>query len=156
MKKIFTFIGLLVFAMHVNATNPTDDEVIALVTQTAVNLENQPKEVLMEIFKEKPPYQDANNRDLKAYVLRTNGVIEVHPDKRLSGRPCAEFADADGKKYIMEIVKNALDKENKEGTGWVTYTLKYPNQTTIQRKIYFKLVEANNTKYIVCSDKAVN
>jgi len=151
-KMILTVVMSLAFGV-LNAATPTDNDVTALVDQTAADIAANAPDTFMKIFKASEPYINKENPELMAYVLTSEGKIEVHPKVGPTGQLVKNMEDSKGKKYYEEVLKKA---EKLDATGWETYTVMKPDGTTFERKVYYKVVNgSNNKKYIVCSEKNV-
>lgn len=154
LKRVLVFavsyVCLLSFAaLTVHAESEiTESQVIALVDQAAKDLEAGASQTLEKISAGEAPYKDKEQSELYVFVYDDQVNMLAHPKKELVGRSYKGLPDVRGKAFRDEIVEGAL----KNGTGWVSYSYQKPGESGMwKKKTYYKLVEADGKKYVVCA-----
>ncbi len=129
----------------------TKEQVIKLVDKTCEDIKADVGGTFEKIANAEHPYKDAQNPASYVFVYNTEVVIVAHPKKSLIGRSYKGKPDVRGKKFRDDIVNGAL----KNGTGWVDYSYKKPEEKGIHQKTtYYKLVTGSDgNKYVVASGK---
>ena len=118
---------------------------------TASDIEKNSKETFDKIILSKAPYVKENHH-LYAFVYDLNATIVAHPKAILVGRCFKGKPDATGTNCFRDkIIAGAL----KNGTGWVQYLYKKPQDNKLYKKeTYYKLVTDNLGKqYVVCAGR---
>ena len=133
------------------AADITRDQVTNLVNAGAAAVVKDAAGSLAKITAGEAPFREAALEEFYTFVYDTNVVIVAHPDTNLVGRSYRGKPDAKGKKFRDEIVEGAL----KQGTGWIDYMYKKPNQEGLfPKETYFKLVTGSDGKsYVVCAGR---
>jgi polar amino acid transport system substrate-binding protein len=134
------------------ASDLTDEMVVALVDRTAEDLETDFSGTVSKINNQESPYRDSEYPSLDSFVYDLDLTIIAHAgNSSIVGVNFAGKPDASGKLFRDEIKAGAL----KDGTGWVDYIYTKPDKTGLFRKTtYYKLITASNgSQYIVCSGR---
>jgi len=132
----------------------TDDMVIALVEQTASDLESNFAGTVTKMNNQESPYRDTEEPSLYSFAYDMDLTIVAHASNsaivgiNFEGKP-----DASGKLFRDEIRSGALNSA--QGTGWVDYIYTKPDKSGLyQKTTYYKEITASNGKqYIVCSGR---
>lgn len=135
-------------------SNITDDMVIALVEQTASDLESNYTGTIVKINSQEAPYRDTDEPSLYSFAYDMDLNMVAHAGNpaivgiNFEGKP-----DASGKLFRDEIRTGALNSE--QGTGWVDYIYTKPDKSGLyQKSTYYKEIMASNgVQYIVCSGR---
>ncbi len=154
MKRLmFCALALSLFFVVANgfAAEITKEQVISLVEKTCEDIKADAKGTFEKIANGEHPYKDAQNPASYVFVYDTQVVIVAHPKKNLIGRSYKGKPDVRGKKFRDDIVNGALAN----GTGWVDYSYKKPEDTGIHQKTtYYQMVTGSDGhQYVVASGK---
>ena len=150
MKKLFYLI-LSVLFLSVSATFVaaiTNEEAVALVEQTAMDIEENALQTLARINRAEHPYKNKDNPSLYVFVLDTDLTVNGHPIKtKVIGKNMKGKPDIKGKMFRDEFLSVA----RKDGSGWVDYYFLNPKTQKEEHKTSFmKLVKGSDGKeYIV-------
>ena len=148
-KLIYLIVGFLLLSVSTTfAAAITNEEAIALVEQTAMDLEKNALQTLARINRAEHPYKNKDNPSLYVFVLDTDLTVNGHPIKtKVIGKNMKGKPDIKGKMFrdeFLEVVK-------KDGSGCVDYYFLNPKTQKEEHKTSFvKLVKGSNgTEYIV-------
>lgn len=150
MKKLLCLVVsvllLVVSATYVAAI--TTEEAVALVEQTAKDIEKNALQTLARINRAEHPYKNKDNPSLYIFVLDTDLTVNGHPIKtKVIGKNMKGKPDIKGKMFRDEFLAVA----RKDGSGWVDYYFLNPKTQKEEHKTSFiKLVKGSDGKeYIV-------
>jgi polar amino acid transport system substrate-binding protein len=132
--------------------NITEQMVIDLVNTTATHLGENASSTLSDINAGLPPFLDAVNPALYAFVYDTAINMVAHAtNPLLVGENFRGKTDAAGKPFRDEIVNGALAN----GEGWEDYVYTKPDQSGLYLKTtFYKLTTGSDGKfYIVCAGR---
>ncbi|MFD1747639.1 cache domain-containing protein [Rhizobium helianthi] len=106
----------------------TADEAMKLLDKAEAHFKTVGAEQAYKDFSSKSPeWQD---RDLYVFCFDKAGVTLAHgANEKLIGKDLTELKDADGKKFIADLVKSGLT-----GGGWVDYRWTNPMTKKIELK----------------------
>ena len=104
---------------------------------------------LREISAGRPPFRDAGDPELYAFVYDMNLTVVAHPNALLLGENFATTTDVTGRPFRDELRSVATTK----GSGWVDYVYVNVNQSHLSQKTtYCRLVRGSDGRdYIVCA-----
>jgi len=135
-----TWVGRLACSVVLTGQLVAADEkqdAVALVEKAIVFAKANGKEkILAELNKMNGLF---DRGELYVFAYDFNGVVLAHPkNPKLVGKNLLEMPDLDGKLFRKDIVNIA----KKQGTGWVDYKYKNPeNGKSEDKTTYFKTVD---------------
>jgi len=129
----------------------SEQQVVQLVDTTCAALEKDAAATLAAIDAGDPPYTDAANPDLYAFVYDTDVTLVATPDAAVRGQNMKGKPDAVGKTFRDEIVAGAIAK----GSGWEEYVYKEPGKEGLYLKTtYYRLATGSDgLGYVVCAGR---
>lgn len=113
------------------------DSAVSLVKRAISHARNVGTEKAIEDIIE--PNGRFNDGERYVFVVDTNGVMRATPFKQVIGKNLADHKDADGKKYMAEI----LDLARTKGKGWCDYRLRNPTTNVDEPKSAYIEREGN-------------
>ncbi|MBA5779352.1 cache domain-containing protein [Stappia sp. F7233] len=122
--SILGLVGTLLLLGQVNAAGDrgTADEASSMLGNAEAHYKAVGRDQALKDFSEKG--SNWVDRDLYVFCMDDAGVITGHgANSALVGRDLSGLKDANGKKFIVEIISTA-----RAGGGWVDYL--WPNPTT--------------------------
>ena len=154
MRKLFLSVVCLLFlAVTVSFANAqTAEECMALVNQTAKDMEENVYQTLARINKAEHPYKNKDNPSLYVFVMTSELTVRGHPIKtKVIGKNVKDKPDIKGKMFRNEF----QTVTRRDGSGWVDYYFLNPKTKMEEHKTSFvKLVKASDgNEYIVGSGK---
>lgn len=122
---------------------------MAVVNLTTDRLAADAAGALREISAGRPPFRDAGDPELYAFVYDMNLTMVAHPNPLIVGMNLAGTTDVAGTPFRDEIRETATTK----GSGWVDYVYVNVNESHLSQKTtYCRLVRGNDGHdYIVCA-----
>jgi polar amino acid transport system substrate-binding protein len=126
-------------------------EVTDLLNTTSADIEKDAAKTFEDIINRRTPYVSKDNPALYAFVTDTAVTVVAHPDTSIQGRSMKGVVDAEGKKFMAEIIGGAV----KNGSGWVEYQdRKAEGAPAVPMCMYYKIVKGSDgKKYVVCVGK---
>lgn len=133
----------------------TNQEVTALVDETAAKIAQNATDTFLHINAGEAPYKSTAHKGLYVFVYDTNVTMIAHADNILMvdinfrGKP-----DVAGTLFRDRIVEGALAN----GTGWMDYVYSNIGQTNLYYKTtYYRLVVGSDrNQYVVCAGNFKN
>lgn len=133
----------------------SNDQVVALVKQTAAAIHQNATDAFLHINSGNAPYKSSQYKGLYVFAYDTNITMVAHADNiLLVGVNFKGKTDVAGAPFRDYIVQGAIAN----GTGWVDYVYSNSAQTNLYYKTtYYQLVTGSDgAQYVVCSGNFKN
>lgn len=133
----------------------SNEQVVALVEQTAAAIKQNATDAFLHINSGNPPYKSSQYKGLYVFAYDTNITMVAHADNiLLVGVNFRGKTDVAGTPFRDYIIQGAIAN----GTGWVDYVYSNSAQTNLYYKTtYYQLVTGSDgTQYVVCSGNFKN
>ncbi|WP_322404380.1 cache domain-containing protein [Massilia luteola] len=118
------------------ASEPTENDAIAMAERGAAMIKAKGKEEVMKRISAKDPEFVQGSLYIDMRDVKT-GIVLAHPyNPSIVGKDLTDVPDANGKKYRREIIELAAAK----GKGWVDYQYKNPTSGKIEPKTTYILL----------------
>jgi polar amino acid transport system substrate-binding protein len=136
---------------HSSEAPISEQQVVTLVGATCAALETDAAGTLAAIDAGQPPYVDAANPELYAFIYDTDVTLVATPDAGVRGQNMKGKPDVVGKLFRDEIVAGALAA----GSGTEEYVYKEPGKDGLFLKsTHYQLVTGSDSKqYVACAGR---
>jgi cytochrome c len=141
MHNAVTALALCLFLANAAASEPTEQDAIAMAERGAALLKSKGKIAMIKRINARDPDFVQGPLHIDVRDLRSGIVLAAPFNPSVVGRDLLDVPDSNGKKYRREIIELAASK----GKGWVEYQYKNPASGKVEPQ----------TTYILRADDVV-
>jgi cytochrome c len=141
MRPAFTVLALCLVCASATASEPTEQDAIAMAERGAALLKAKGKIAMIKRINARDPEFVQGPLHIDVRDLKSGIVLAAPFNPSVVGRDLLDVPDSNGKKYRREIIELAASK----GKGWVEYQYKNPASGKVEPQ----------TTYILRADDVV-